>query len=318
MQPERLRLTAYRPDLADRWNAFVRQSKNGTFLFDRRYMDYHADRFEDCSLVAFEGDDESNLVAILPASRSGSGITSHAGLTYGGWVTDQRMTTQAMLALFDRLRAWATPAGVSSLRYKAMPRCYHRMPADEDLYALFTQGAVPSHLEVSSLIDLQAGLAWSKGRKHSHSKARRAGVEVVESHDFADFVLCLEEVLARHDAHAVHSVTELRLLSERFPDQIHLYSANLEARACAYVLVYDCGLTLHTQYMAARPLGRQNGGLEAIIHSLQYDIYPERRYISFGTSTESHGRVLNSGLIAQKEMFGARAMVCQFFDLSFS
>jgi hypothetical protein len=25
------------------WNSFVAASKNGTFLFDRNYMDYHAD-----------------------------------------------------------------------------------------------------------------------------------------------------------------------------------------------------------------------------------------------------------------------------------
>ena len=25
----------------DEWNEFVAQSKNGTFLIDRRYMDYH-------------------------------------------------------------------------------------------------------------------------------------------------------------------------------------------------------------------------------------------------------------------------------------
>ena len=32
----------YSADKADEWNAFVATSKNGTFLFDRRYMDYHS------------------------------------------------------------------------------------------------------------------------------------------------------------------------------------------------------------------------------------------------------------------------------------
>ena len=43
----------YTPDKASEWNRFVAQSKNGTFLFDRRFMDYHADRFEDCSLMVY-------------------------------------------------------------------------------------------------------------------------------------------------------------------------------------------------------------------------------------------------------------------------
>ena len=27
------------------WDQFIAQSKNGTFLFQRNFMDYHADRF---------------------------------------------------------------------------------------------------------------------------------------------------------------------------------------------------------------------------------------------------------------------------------
>lgn len=32
------------------WNDFVSESSNGTFLFLREYMEYHADRFTDYSL----------------------------------------------------------------------------------------------------------------------------------------------------------------------------------------------------------------------------------------------------------------------------
>ena len=39
----------YTPDEAECWNELVAQSRNGTFLFDRRYMDYHSDRFADHS-----------------------------------------------------------------------------------------------------------------------------------------------------------------------------------------------------------------------------------------------------------------------------
>ena len=43
----------YNPAMADEWNQFVRASKNGTFLFDRRFMDYHSDRFSDHSLMCY-------------------------------------------------------------------------------------------------------------------------------------------------------------------------------------------------------------------------------------------------------------------------
>ena len=43
----------YTADKADEWNQFVAQSKNGTFLFFRNYVEYHADRFADYSLMFY-------------------------------------------------------------------------------------------------------------------------------------------------------------------------------------------------------------------------------------------------------------------------
>ena len=45
-------LESYGPGDRAAWDAFVRASKNGNFLFLRDYMEYHRDRFEDASLVA--------------------------------------------------------------------------------------------------------------------------------------------------------------------------------------------------------------------------------------------------------------------------
>ena len=38
------------------WNEFISKSRNGIFMFDRNYMDYHSDRFEDHSLMFFVDD----------------------------------------------------------------------------------------------------------------------------------------------------------------------------------------------------------------------------------------------------------------------
>lgn len=36
------------------WNDFVKKSRQGTFLFDRNYMDYHKDRFKDYSFMFYK------------------------------------------------------------------------------------------------------------------------------------------------------------------------------------------------------------------------------------------------------------------------
>ena len=37
----------------DKWDKYVAQARNATFLFYREYMDYHADRFDDHSLMCY-------------------------------------------------------------------------------------------------------------------------------------------------------------------------------------------------------------------------------------------------------------------------
>ena len=125
----------YTPALANEWNQFVAASKNGTFLFDRRYMDYHADRFQDHSLLFYLGE---RLLAVLPAHQSGDTLCSHNGLTYGGLVMSPRLTVVQTMNLFRELNDYLRGEGFRHVSYKCIPWIYHRLPAEEDLYALIT------------------------------------------------------------------------------------------------------------------------------------------------------------------------------------
>jgi hypothetical protein len=69
----------YTPALRDTWDAFISASRNGTFLLQRGFMDYHADRFTDHSLLFFR---DEKLIALLPAEEREGTLTSHGGLTY--------------------------------------------------------------------------------------------------------------------------------------------------------------------------------------------------------------------------------------------
>ena len=82
---------------ADRpaWNDFIRRSRNGVFLFQREYMDYHADRFEDASVIVESAQGTPRIVAVLPANRrhapDGDHCVTHGGLTFGGLVMDEKL-----------------------------------------------------------------------------------------------------------------------------------------------------------------------------------------------------------------------------------
>src|SRR5260370_34235078 len=111
------------------WDDFVRASKNGTFQLERSYMDYHADRFADHSLLV--RDDEGDLLAVLPANADGPQLLSHGGLTYGGFVTDVAMKTPLMLGVFEPAVEYLCEHGCTAWLYKPVPHNYHRCPAEE-------------------------------------------------------------------------------------------------------------------------------------------------------------------------------------------
>src|ERR1041385_3266326 len=91
----------YRPSDEAAWNALVAASPNGTFLIDRRFMGYHADRFDDASLLIARG---GKLLALLPANREGERVASHAGLSYGGLIAADTLGAQHALELMQALQ----------------------------------------------------------------------------------------------------------------------------------------------------------------------------------------------------------------------
>ncbi len=308
-----LKVSDYNPAQAAEWDEFVGRSKNGLFLFRRGYMDYHADRFADASLMF--SDDDGQLVAVLPASASGDVVTSHAGLTFGGVVSDERMKAALMLELFDALEAHLRARGFAKLVYKAVPHIYHLLPSEEDLYALFRKGARLFRRDISSTVDMRARLPFSKGRKYSVKQARKAGLRVAESRDFRRFMRMEEELLAaKYNVRPTHTADEMELLASRFPQEIKLFVSLGGDELMAGVVVYEYGGVAHAQYISATEEGKRTGALDLILDHLINDYYAGARYFDFGISTERGGQYLNEGLIENKQGFGGRAVVHDFYE----
>ena len=300
-----IEIEKYAPEKARDWDQFVTRSRCPMFMFNRGFMDYHADRFEDASLM-FYRDDE--LIAVLPATHHGDEIRSHGGLTYGGMIVGERMKQAVMLECFGSMRNFYRAAGVRSILYKQTPHIYKTQSSDEDLYALFRCGASVVKVEPSTLIRLDAPLKMPKGRKAQISRARREGVIVADSDDFETFISLENAVLERHNVRAVHSPAELRLLKSRFPDNIRCLCAWKDGLMVAGTLLFVYGTVVHTQYMFASEQGRTVGALDLVISQVLSDYAVTHAWLDFGISSEDGGRYLNEGLIGQKESFGGRTL----------
>lgn len=297
----------YTPDRADEWNRFVADSKNGTFLFHRDYMDYHRDRFEDFSLMFYR---EGRLYGLMPANRKGDVFQTHAGLTYGGLVMDAKTTATATVELFRELNEYLRKEGFRQVFYKCIPWMYHQLAAEEDLYAIArTCDARLQERDLGTVIIQRNVLRWERIRRRALKRAQQAGITVERSNDMAAFwnVLC-DNLKRTYDSKPVHTLAEIELLHSRFPDNIVLYVAKKDGAILAGILLYVSTQVARAQYSSATPNGKQLGAIDIIYDRIIHDDYRHLPYFEFGTSAMVDSNILNETLIFQKEGFGGRGI----------
>ncbi len=305
----------YTPDDAATWNAFVEASKNGTFLFNRGYMDYHADRFTDYSLLYFNA--KGKLWALLPAnltpqSDGSLSLCSHQGLTYGGFILCAQATMSDVMDMFIQTIDYLKANNVKTFFYKQVPTCYHTYPSQEDEYALWRLGAALSVCNISSTIEFngqQYAIPFERRRKRGIARAEKAGYTISETRAIEHFWKIMESNLKeKYSAAPVHTIEEMNLLMQRFPDNIKCFIAERDGELEAGALMYLTPQVAHVQYAHASPVGKEEGALDLLYATLIKEFSTRCRFFDIGSSNEEGGHILNTNLIAQKEGFGARGI----------
>lgn len=295
------------------WDNFVKNSKNGVFFFLRDYMEYHSDRFEDHSLIFLK---DNKPVALMPANMEGDAIFSHAGLTFGGIITNRKMKTSLMLQIFDSLKEYLKEMGVKKLLYKAIPHIYHLYPSDEDLYALFINNAVLVRREVSSTIKMDNKISFNKNMKRNKKKAEKRGLKLKRSYNFDTFMILKEEqLLKKYGIKPTHTAEEMDYLAGKFPGNIKLFAVEQNGKIIDGLLIYESKNVVHAQYQGATELGMKLN-VSSLIYDRIINHYCQKKYFDFGISTENNGYYLNKGLIDFKERFGARSTVYDSYELN--
>ncbi len=295
------------------WDRYVSRARNATFLFYRGYMDYHADRFQDFSLLFYKN---GKLYALLPAHRRGTTLYSHFGLTYGGLLMDIRVTAADTCALFEELNDWLQAQGFRKVVYRPVPWIYHVHPSEEDLYAIYWKcGARLRSRNIGTTIFMQQRQRWRKDHLRRLRKAKDSGISVRSNAPLDEFWQILNEnLMDRFQAKPVHTLEEIELLKSRFPNNIIQYSAYKDGHIVGGILFYITAQVVHGQYSSTNAEGKELGAMEAIYERVMYHDYPQYPYLDFGSSTEQNGSILNEGLIAHKEGYGGRSVVYDTYE----
>lgn len=299
------------------WDSWCESAGNSTFLHTRKFLSYHGKRFHDASVLIFES---SRLVGVMPAARAlddSKLVVSHPGATYGGIVHQGWLNGERMLEVLEQLKDYYRESGYSKLLYKPLPCVYACVPSQDDLYALFRLKAQRVRCDLSCAIDLSARRIPSERRRRGLKKALRAVTLVNGWQQLAGLWEVLVENLGRkHNASPVHSLAELTLLVERFPENIQVRSATIDGVIEAGIVLFNSTNIWHAQYIASSEVGYSVSALDAVFE-LAIDSAKNRgaRYFDFGTSNEQGGLFLNDGLYRFKSEFGGGGIAHEYYEM---
>ncbi|MBA3648953.1 MAG: GNAT family N-acetyltransferase [Chitinophagales bacterium] len=308
-----LNIIRYNPSWKQRWDNFISESKNATFLFYRDYMDYHSDRFQDHSLMITEDD---HLIALLPLNKNNESFISHEGLTYGGFLCNSAMKQKRMNNCFDVFLNYAKEEGVREIIYKAIPGIYHTCLTEEDLYSLFIYGFELHRRDSSATLIPSCKVKLRKDRKAKISRAGKMNLQIKQSKDFSDYFKIVDfRLQSKYHARAAHNAKEIELLAEKFPENIKLFACYQNTEMIGGTLIYESKNVAHAQYIAASNAGEQMGAIDLLIYHLLSEVYKEKKYLDLGKSTEQEGRWLNENLMSFKESFGAKISISDFYRI---
>lgn len=301
----------------DLWNSFVSSTSNATFLFQRDFMEYHKDRFEDWSLLVF---DKTNLVAILPANRVANKLYSHQGLTYGGLVYASKLKIEKVALIFELLLDFFKSNGIDHFFLHPIPSYYLKEGNAALDFFLLKKGGQLFRKEMNMVVNLNQEIAISKSKLKHFRKSELLSMFVQEETTCAPF---WEQVLAprlleKYGVKPVHSLAEIEKLKQKFPNNIKQFSVYLEGKILAGITIFEFENGIKSQYGATTKHGEKYRALDFLFIAL-IDSYQKKGKLFFdmGIVNEASEKGFHSGLLQQKEELGCTVYSQDFYKISF-
>jgi len=297
------------------WDNFLQASKNATFLFQRNFMDYHKDRFNDFSLLIYKNE---KLIAVLPANKVNEIVYSHQGLTYGGLVFGKKLKFREVLHIFKILLKYLNEEGVAQLELKLLPSFYTKFPNDELMYLMFLTKAELIRRDALSVLNLTNKLKFSKDRIEGNKRGIKNNLSVKEVDSFEEFwnTILNANLQNKHQAKPVHTLEEMSLLKKKFPKNIRQFNVYKNDDIVAGTTIFETESVAHSQYISGNSDKNTLGSLDFLHTYLLEKVFMDKEYFDFGISNENSGKNVNEGLQYWKEGFGARTITQDFYSVS--
>ena len=305
-------ILTYQKDLQLYWDDFIKRSANGTFLHLRPYMDYHADRFDDASLLIYEG---LKIKAVLPAHRIEKALFAHNGLTYSDFIFHKKLKLSHKVDIIRQVLHHLHNNGIEKIHIKSIPFFYHTQIDESNAYIYFKAGAKISLIKPFFVIMPQNGSRNNHNREKNMRKLQDVDYQLLKSPEWLPefWEIVQENLQSRYQTAPVHSLEEMQMLMQRFPDNIKLYGVQLNGKLLAGALTYFINQTVHFQYIHSVQDTTHRKAVEWLTYKV-IENFQDYNYISFGSS-ETGKNQINGGLAYWKESFGSRILNQFFYEI---
>lgn len=305
----------YKNSYKAEWDLFISLAKNGTFLFQRDFMDYHNDRFTDASLFVYK---KNQLIAVLPANIDANTLYSHKGLTYGGLLYSAKLKLNQVIGIYKCLLEYLKSIGISSLQIKELPNIYQSSPNDEFKYVAFLLEAKLLRRDALSVIDYGTSFKIASNRKEGVKKAEKQQLEIKEDLNFEGFwnEILIPNLNEKYQTNPVHSLAEITLLNKRFPNNIRQFNVYHNTVLVAGTTIFETDKVAHCQYISAYHDKNRLGSLDFLHYNLINNVFKDKAFYDFGISNENNGKNINGGLLFWKEGFGARTVTQDVYNIN--
>ncbi|MFC0605974.1 GNAT family N-acetyltransferase [Winogradskyella pulchriflava] len=277
-------------------------------------MDYHSDRFVDCSLMVYKND---KLLALLPANKVNNEVYSHQGLSYGGLIYAKNLKSEDVIEAFKAILKYLNEKGISIIRIKELPSIYlHNATNNPLVYLYFKTNAELVRTDMHSVVDLNFK-SYSSSRKEGLKRGQKHNLNVEESDSFDLFWnhILIPNLKSKHGVEPVHSLKEITLLKSRFPKNIRQFNVYFNDKIVGGTTIFETDNVAHCQYISGNADKNELGSLDFLHIYLLENVFSNKLYFSFGTSNVEAGQKINQGLQFWKEGFGARSIAQGFYTI---
>ena len=296
----------------EKWNAFIAQAKNATFLFHRDFMEYHKDRFEDYSLIVLN---DEKWVAVLPANVVDNQVFSHQGLTFGGLVCLEDVKVELIETVFESILAFFKENKMNNFILKPILDFYQSRVSNELNYFLFQNKASLMKRSMNLVIDYSKPLRISKSKLKHYRRVSKLGISIEEAVDCNLFwnQILIPRLEEKYQTKPVHSLEEINQLKTSFPENIKQFNAYYEGEIVAGITLFISKKVVKSQYGATSLKGESVRVLDFLFIKLINEYSFEYSFFDMGIVDD--GDFYNKGLLKQKEELGCSVYLQDVFKI---